>query len=88
MARFQNAKKDKVPTGLSGIDIMLQRPTSRPSGKASDIMSVLLGRLAHVSCVVEPHRTVKITISQNRSVLSISLAHVDYSRGAVGRCLI
>ena len=85
MARFQNAKKEKVSTVLSGIDIMIQRPTSRPSGKASEIMSVLLGRLAHVSYAVERHRTVKIMISQNRSVLSISLAHVDYSRGAVGR---
>ena len=82
MARFHNAKNDKVPTVLSGIDIMLQRPTSRPSGKASEIMSVLLGRLAYVSCVVEPYGTVKITISQNRSVPSISLAH---GRDAVGR---
>lgn len=67
MARFQYSK-DKVVTVLWGIDIMLQRPTSRPSGKASEIMSVLLGRLAHVSsCVVEPHRTVKITVTHNRS---------------------
>ena len=71
MARFQYAK-DKVFTVLWGIDIILQRPTSRPSGKASEIMSVLLGRLAHVSCVVD--RTVKITITRNRSAEYFSSA--------------
>ena len=80
VTRFLSAEKATILTGLHDIDIIPQRPTSRPCGKASEIITIRMGQLAHLFCLVEPHRSGKQAIILPEGImLSVSLMHADCS---------